>query len=131
MYQLSSTIFCVIEASKFGMICSLLGMSIVRQYITYSGSGSHFQIKKLGGYMFDCKHSYTGHLMTLTYRQPIRTVRTRSACQPWVVCTLLTSILCSRSMRTQELHVGSRGNQIPLPTPVQVSKRFMKIRAYS
>lgn len=64
---------------------------------------------------------FWGYLVIiLRYRQPTRTGRMRSACQPWAVCTQLTSTLCSRSMKTQEQHAVSRGNQIPLPTQIQV-----------
>lgn len=59
-------------------------------------------------------------VITLPCRQPTRMGRMRSACQPWAVCTQLTSTLCSRSMKTQEQHGVSRGNQILLPTPIQV-----------
>lgn len=59
-------------------------------------------------------------VITLPCRQPTRMGRMRSACQPWAVCTQLTSTLCSRSMKTQEQHAVSRGNQILLPTPIQV-----------
>lgn len=61
-------------------------------------------------------------VITLPCRQPTRMGRMRSACQPWAVCTQLTSTLCSRSMKTQEQHAVSRGNQILSPTPIQVKE---------
>lgn len=61
-------------------------------------------------------------VVTLPCRQPTRMARTRSACQPWAGCTQLTSTLCSRSMKTQEQHAASRGNQTLWPTPTQVAQ---------
>lgn len=69
-------------------------------------------------------------IMTLSYRRLIRMGRMRSVCPPLAVCTPLTSTLCSRSMRTPELHVGSRGNLILLSVPIQVAQTSGSLQSW-